>query len=115
MIPATFDYKVAESAEQAISLLGEFGDEANLLAGGHSLIPMMKFRLATPTQLIDVGRQSLDNRVGDTFLRARRGARFLTVNFHKLFHALEALGAGIFHEFLQARRPYHSATLTGLG
>lgn len=56
MIPATFDYQVAESAEHAISLLGEHGDEAKLLAGGHSLIPMMKFRLAAPTVLIDVAR-----------------------------------------------------------
>lgn len=56
MIPAAFDYTVAESAEHAIQLLGEYGDESKLLAGGHSLIPMMKFRLATPTQLIDVGR-----------------------------------------------------------
>ncbi len=56
MIPAAFDYTVADDAEHAIQLLGEYGDEAKLLAGGHSLIPMMKFRLATPTQLIDVGR-----------------------------------------------------------
>jgi carbon-monoxide dehydrogenase medium subunit len=56
MIPAAFEYTVAESSEHAIQLLGEFGDDAKLLAGGHSLIPMMKFRLATPTQLIDVGR-----------------------------------------------------------
>lgn len=58
MIPAAFDYQVADNAEHAIQLLGEYGDEAKLLAGGHSLIPMMKFRLATPTQLIDVGRIS---------------------------------------------------------
>lgn len=58
MIPAAFDYTVAENAEHAISLLGEYGDESKLLAGGHSLIPMMKYRLATPTQLIDVGRIS---------------------------------------------------------
>lgn len=56
MIPAAFDYTVAESAEHAIQLLGEYGDESKLLAGGHSLIPMMRYRLATPTQLIDVGR-----------------------------------------------------------
>lgn len=56
MIPAAFEYKVAENAEHAIQLLGEYGDEAKLLAGGHSLIPMMKFRLAAPTQLVDVGR-----------------------------------------------------------
>ena len=56
MIPAAFDYAVAESADHAISLLGEHGDESKLLAGGHSLIPMMKYRLATPAMLIDVGR-----------------------------------------------------------
>lgn len=56
MIPAAFDYAVAESADHAIALLGEHGDEAKLMAGGHSLIPMMKFRLATPTMVVDVGR-----------------------------------------------------------
>ena len=45
-----------ESAEHAVSLLAEHGDGAKLLAGGHSLIPMMRFRLATPTVLVDVGR-----------------------------------------------------------
>ena len=56
MIPAAFDYEVAESAEHAISLLAEHGDDAKLLAGGHSLIPMMRYRLATPSVLVDVGR-----------------------------------------------------------
>ena len=56
MIPAAFDYKRAGSAAEAISMLGEFGDEAKLLAGGHSLIPMMKLRLAVPTVVIDIGR-----------------------------------------------------------
>ncbi|MCQ3813868.1 MAG: xanthine dehydrogenase family protein subunit M [Acidimicrobiia bacterium] len=56
MIPASFDYQVAESPEHAVALLTEHGDEAKLLAGGHSLIPMMRFRLATPAVLIDVGR-----------------------------------------------------------
>ncbi len=58
MIPAAFDYQRAGSAEEAISLLTEHGDEAKLLAGGHSLLPLMKLRLATPTMLIDVGRLS---------------------------------------------------------
>ncbi len=48
MIPAAFDYKKADSAEEAIALIAEHGDEAKLLAGGHSLIPMMKLRLAVP-------------------------------------------------------------------
>lgn len=56
MIPAAFDYQRAGSAEEAIALLGEYGDEAKLLAGGHSLLPMMKLRLAVPTVLVDIGR-----------------------------------------------------------
>lgn len=56
MIPAAFDYKRAGSADEAVSLLTQYGDEAKLLAGGHSLLPLMKLRLATPTMLIDVGR-----------------------------------------------------------
>lgn len=58
MIPAAFDYVRASSAEEAVSLLGEHGDEAKLLAGGHSLLPLMKLRLATPAVLVDIGRVS---------------------------------------------------------
>jgi carbon-monoxide dehydrogenase medium subunit len=56
MIPAAFDYVRAGSVDEAISLLGQHGDEAKLLAGGHSLLPLMKLRLATPGVLVDVGR-----------------------------------------------------------
>jgi carbon-monoxide dehydrogenase medium subunit len=56
MIPAAFDYVRAGSAEEAISLIGEHGDEAKFLAGGHSLLPLMKLRLAQPTVLVDIGR-----------------------------------------------------------
>lgn len=56
MIPAPFEYERAESADHAVALLTEHGDEAKLLAGGHSLLPMMKLRLAVPTVLVDVGR-----------------------------------------------------------
>jgi carbon-monoxide dehydrogenase medium subunit len=56
VIPAPFDYVRAESAEEAISLVGEHGDEAKFIAGGHSLLPMMKLRLAQPSVLIDIGR-----------------------------------------------------------
>ena len=48
MIPAAFDYEVAESADHAVSLLGQHGEDAKLLAGGHSLLPLMKLRLAVP-------------------------------------------------------------------
>jgi len=56
VIPAAVDYVRADSAEAAIAALGEHGDEAKLLAGGQSLIPLMRLRLATPTVLVDVGR-----------------------------------------------------------
>ena len=55
MIPAAFDYHRADSVEDALRLLGEHED-AKLLAGGHSLLPMMKLRLAMPSLLVDIGR-----------------------------------------------------------
>lgn len=58
MIPAAFDYVRAGSAAEAISLIGQHGDEAKFLAGGHSLVPLMKLRLAQPTLLVDIGRIS---------------------------------------------------------
>ncbi|HEX2381735.1 MAG TPA: xanthine dehydrogenase family protein subunit M [Acidimicrobiales bacterium] len=56
MIPASFDYVRAESPDHAVQLLQEHGDDAKLLAGGHSLLPLMRLRLATPSVLVDVGR-----------------------------------------------------------
>jgi carbon-monoxide dehydrogenase medium subunit len=56
MIPASFDYRRAGSVAEAGSLLAEYGADAKLLAGGHSLLPLMKLRLAVPSLLIDVGR-----------------------------------------------------------
>jgi carbon-monoxide dehydrogenase medium subunit len=56
VIPAAFEYERADSVEAAIALLTEHGDEAKLLAGGHSLLPLMKLRLAAPSVLVDVGR-----------------------------------------------------------
>ncbi len=58
MIPAAFDYVRAESTDEAISLVGQHGDEAKFIAGGHSLLPLMKLRLAQPSVLIDIGRLS---------------------------------------------------------
>jgi carbon-monoxide dehydrogenase medium subunit len=58
VIPAAFDYVRAESAEEAISLIAQHGDEAKFIAGGHSLLPMMKLRLAQPSVLVDIGRLS---------------------------------------------------------
>jgi carbon-monoxide dehydrogenase medium subunit len=58
MIPASFDYLRAGSTEEAVNLLSEHGDDAKLLAGGHSLLPLMKLRLARPSVLIDISRLS---------------------------------------------------------
>jgi carbon-monoxide dehydrogenase medium subunit len=58
MIPAQFEYVAAESAAHAIALLAEHGEDAKVLAGGHSLLPMMKLRLAAPEVLIDIARAS---------------------------------------------------------
>jgi len=55
MIPAKFDYVRASSADEAVKLLQEHGEDAKLLAGGHSLIPLMRLRLASPSVLIDIG------------------------------------------------------------
>jgi aerobic carbon-monoxide dehydrogenase medium subunit len=56
VIPAAFDYDVAESVDHAVELLGQGGGETKLLAGGHSLIPAMKLRIARPAKLVDIGR-----------------------------------------------------------
>ncbi len=55
MIPPPFTYRRAVSVDEAIALAAEYGDEAKFLAGGHSLLPLMKLRLAQPEMLIDVG------------------------------------------------------------
>ena len=56
MIPRDFEYHAPKSIPDALGLLAQFGDEAKLLAGGHSLLPMMKMRFAQPGHLIDLGR-----------------------------------------------------------
>jgi carbon-monoxide dehydrogenase medium subunit len=56
MIPAEFDYVAPASLDEAISALAEGGEDAKLLAGGHSLLPLMKLRLAAPSLLVDLRR-----------------------------------------------------------
>lgn len=56
MIPSGFDYHAPRSVGDAIALLGQYGGDAKLLAGGHSLLPMMKLRFAAPAHLIDLNR-----------------------------------------------------------
>jgi carbon-monoxide dehydrogenase medium subunit len=56
MKPAPFSYHRARSADEAVSLLAELGDDAKLIAGGQSLVAMMNFRLARPAALVDISR-----------------------------------------------------------
>jgi carbon-monoxide dehydrogenase medium subunit len=58
VIPAQFDYERPDSVDAAVALLQQHGEEAKLLAGGHSLLPLMKLRLAAPAVLVDIGRLS---------------------------------------------------------
>jgi aerobic carbon-monoxide dehydrogenase medium subunit len=58
MFPAAFDYRAPASLDEALSLLKEQGDEAKIMAGGQSLIPLLKLRFAQPGLLIDIGRLS---------------------------------------------------------
>ena len=56
MYPAQFEYHKASTVKEALDLLGKYKDDAKLLAGGHSLLPAMKLRLAQPKHLIDIGK-----------------------------------------------------------
>ena len=68
MLPSRFEYHRPESLEEAFQLLSQYGDDAKVLAGGQSLIPVMKLRLATPGHIVDIGRLGLDEiaESGDT-------------------------------------------------
>lgn len=68
-VPAAFDYHRASTVDEAIALLTQYGDEAKLLAGGHSLIPAMKLRLSQPAHLIDIGKVQ-----GLSYIREEQGA-----------------------------------------
>jgi carbon-monoxide dehydrogenase medium subunit len=68
MIPAEFDYVAPDTLEEAITALGEGGEDAKLLAGGHSLLPLMKLRLAAPALLVDL------RKVGELHGIERNGA-----------------------------------------
>ena len=79
MKPAPFAYHRAHSVAEAVALLTELGDEAKILAGGLSLVPMMNFRLARPAALIDITRIG-----GLSYLRAGRdGLRIVALTPHR--------------------------------
>ena len=74
MIPGVFEYHAPSSISEAIELLGRFGEDAKLLSGGQSLIPLMKLRLATPRHLIDINRIPWLASIGETDGVLRIGA-----------------------------------------
>jgi carbon-monoxide dehydrogenase medium subunit len=83
MIPASFDYHAPKTLDEAIALLGQLGDSAKILAGGQSLIPAMRFRLASPEVLVDI------NRIADlAYLVERDG--YLAIGAMTREYALEA-------------------------
>jgi carbon-monoxide dehydrogenase medium subunit len=77
--PAPFAYHRVHSVGEAVALLAELGDEAKILAGGLSLVPMMNFRLARPSALIDVTRVE-----GLSYLRAENGLRVGALTTHRM-------------------------------
>jgi aerobic carbon-monoxide dehydrogenase medium subunit len=89
VIPAPFEYERAASTEHALELLGRFGDEAKLLAGGQSLLPLMKLRFARPSALVDLGRVSELRYVRDAGDRIAIGA----LTTHEEVHRDETLAA----------------------
>jgi aerobic carbon-monoxide dehydrogenase medium subunit len=88
VIPPEFDYQRASSIDEAISALGQGGEDAKLLAGGHSLLPLMKLRLAAPSLLVDIGG------IGDLrgFDRADGGWRIGALTTHAMLQSADELG-----------------------
>jgi carbon-monoxide dehydrogenase medium subunit len=74
VIPRPFEYHVPKTLPEAIALLNEYGEEAKLLAGGHSLLPMMKLRFAEPGHLIDLGKLTELKGIRETGSEIRIGA-----------------------------------------
>ena len=89
MIPAAFDYVRAGSADEVVDALVEHGDDAKVLAGGMSLLPLMKLRLATPAVLVDVARLTDLSYVRDEGERLAIGA----LTRHRDLETSELLGA----------------------
>ncbi len=63
MYPAEFEYFAPRTVDEALDLLARYGDDAKILAGGQSLLPMMKLRIASPRYLIDVNRIDVVGRI----------------------------------------------------
>lgn len=74
MKPAAFEYVAARSVDEAVALLGEHGDEAKILAGGQSLVPLLNMRLALPSVVLDIGRLGELKSAEETSTGVRYGA-----------------------------------------
>ena len=103
MIAAEFEYVAPSSLDEAIALLGQLGGDAKLLAGGHSLIPIMKLRLARPSHVIDLRRLSADL----SYIREEDGA--IAIGALATHHSLET------SELLKAKLPIVSETAAVIG
>jgi len=84
VIPLAFDYHAPRSVSEAISLLSSLGEDSKLLAGGHSLLPMMKLRFAQPSHLIDLGKITELRGISQVGNEIRIGA---TTTEHELLHS----------------------------
>ena len=102
MIPQSFEYHLPKTLSEATRLAAQFGDEGKVLAGGHSLIPLMKLRLAAPKHLIDIGRIAELSTIREEGARIRIGA--LATHFQ-----LES------SEMLKARCPLLPETAAEIG
>lgn len=88
MVSALFDYAVADSFERAVELLGEYGEDAKILAGGQSLGPMLNLRLARPSVLIDINSVPTPQpTVSDGWLRLPATIRHRSLITHPLVRA----------------------------
>jgi carbon-monoxide dehydrogenase medium subunit len=74
MIPSSFDYAAPKTLSEALSLLKQGGEDAKILAGGQSLIPLLKLRLASPSLLVDINNISALDFIRDTQGQLRIGA-----------------------------------------
>jgi aerobic carbon-monoxide dehydrogenase medium subunit len=95
-VPAPFDYERATSVDDALERLARLGPEARVIAGGHSLLPMMKLRLAAPEHLVDINDLHELDRIDDLGDEIRIGA----MTRHRALLASDAIGARfpIFHD-----------------
>ena len=98
MIPAAFDYSRASTVDEALALLMEHGADAKLLAGGQSLLPYMKLRLARPDRLIDIGR--IDSLRGVRALPDGRLAIGALTTYAKLLDEPKVMGLALMADAL---------------